>query len=215
MTEALEATRGTGDGPLSPLLSVEAAADYLGVSERTLERRRKSGQGAHRGDLRSASTLPPRRPGQASAEAATREVVTPVTPPRRRSSNPRRRELKEVPGGWSCQSPTHDKEDNSKTAQRARDSRGRAGPGCTSETAFHRGARSKPRTTHTLDADDADRGSARARSLARGAPGRTGRRTQPARPSRTSSPSIRTRANFRQRAPAKHERHLLDRHSRR
>jgi excisionase family DNA binding protein len=77
--ERLEAQTHAG----SPWLSLEEAADYLRVSPRTLERQIARGRInsttigrrrlLHRGDL------------DALASAATREGITPATPPRRRT----------------------------------------------------------------------------------------------------------------------------------
>ena len=71
------------NGSASPWLSLDEAAGYLRVSERTLERR------IARGKVRSTSIgrrrLLHRDDLDALAGAATREDVTPATPPRRRA----------------------------------------------------------------------------------------------------------------------------------
>lgn len=76
--ELLEEETGRG----SPWLSIEEAADYLRVSPRTLERQLDHGR------VRSTSIgrrrLFHRDDLDLLARAATREDVTPATPPRRR-----------------------------------------------------------------------------------------------------------------------------------
>lgn len=79
--EELEAA---GEQCSSPWHSLEEAADYLRVSPRTVERQ------LARGRLRSQTIgrrrLLHRDDLDALARAATREVVTPATPPRRRAA---------------------------------------------------------------------------------------------------------------------------------
>lgn len=83
VSERLGAQDANGNGSASPWLSLDEAADYLRVSPRTLERQ------LARGRVRSTAIgrrrLVHRDDLDELAKAATREDVTPATPPRRRS----------------------------------------------------------------------------------------------------------------------------------